>query len=75
MNEVVSKINYVCSKEGIKFNQYRLRHQFSTDLVTDNQDLRTIMELMGHNNPSMTIEYARSNEELKIKALKDRKLS
>lgn len=75
MNEVVNKINYACKKEGIKFNQYRLRHQFSTDLVTDNQDLRTIMELMGHNNPSMTIEYARSNDDLKIKALKDRKLS
>lgn len=75
MNEVVNKINYACRQEGIKFNQYRLRHQFSTDLVTDNQDLRTIMELMGHNNPSMTIEYARSNDDLKIKALKDRKLS
>ncbi len=30
------------------------------------------MELMGHNNTGMTIDYARSNEELKLKALEDR---
>lgn len=75
IDTITTKINYVCKKDNLKFNMYRLRHQFSTDLITANKDPRTIMELMGHNNIAMTIEYARSSDELKEKALKDRKLS
>lgn len=44
------------------FTAYKLRHQFATDLVLNNTDIRTIQELMGHASSSMTIGYARSNK-------------
>lgn len=69
---VSNKIRLSCKAEGIEFNMYRCRHQFSTDLIRSGQDLRTIMELMGHNNINMTVDYARSNNELKIQALENR---
>lgn len=63
-------IRRACKEAGIEFNTYQLRHQFSTDLVTAGVDLRTVQELMGHASGSMTLSYARSNEELKREALK-----
>lgn len=66
-------LNRLSKKLGIKFNMYRLRHQFSTDLITQNNDPRTVMELMGHNNTNMTINYARSNDEKKKETLNKRK--
>ena len=53
---------------------YMLRHQFSTDMLIEGVDIRTIQELMGHTNSTMTIGYARSNDELKRKALDNRVL-
>lgn len=58
-----------CNLEGIKFNMLRYRHQFSTDLIKNGKDVRTIMELMGHNNIEMPFGYARSDEQAKINAL------
>ena len=75
IDDVCNKINRVCKKLGIKFTLYQLRHKFSTDLVTANVDPRTIMELMGHNNIKQTLEYARSNDDLKEEALNIRKYS
>lgn len=69
---VTSKLARTCINSGIKFNLYMLRHKFSTDLITTQTDVRTTMELMGHNNPSMTIDYARSNDDLKQKAINAR---
>lgn len=54
------------------FRPYMLRHQFSTDLLNNGANPRTIQELMGHANPRMTIEYARSNDNLKKNALNNR---
>lgn len=67
-----AKIKHATSLEGINFNMYRCRHQFSTDLIRSGQDVRTVMELMGHNNIKMTIGYARSNNTIKLNALKNR---
>lgn len=76
MRIIGKTINYVCQKEGIDFTLYRLRHKFSTDMITSKEvDIRTAMELMGHTAKSMTLDYARSNEKLKREALKNRKLS
>ena len=55
-----------------KFRAYMLRHQFSTDLIMSKIDIRTIQELMGHSSASMSLEYARSNEEAKNEAIKKR---
>lgn len=56
----------------IDFNMYDLRHRFATDLTLNNVDDRTKMELMGHKNLSMTLNYARSNDDAKRKALDQR---
>ena len=69
---VGNKLRLICKQHGIKFNMYQLRHQFSTDLITNNVDIRTVMELMGHNNTDMTIDYARSSDKLKKEALDNR---
>lgn len=58
-----------------KFRPYTIRHQFSTDMLTNNVDIRTIQELMGHKNSRMTIEYARSDTSKKIQALNNRQLN
>ena len=46
-----------------------LRHAFSTKLITSNTDIRTVQELMGHKNMAMTVDYARSSDELKRNAV------
>lgn len=56
----------------VDFRAYNLRHQFSTDLLKQGVDLRTIQEIMGHADPSMTINYARSNDESKKDAVNRR---
>lgn len=62
----------IAKKVDVSFNLYDLRHRFATDLTLNLVDDRTKMELMGHKNLSMTLDYARSNDNKKISALKDR---
>ena len=51
------------------FRPYTIRHQFATRLMTTGIDPRTIQELMGHKESTMTIGYARSSDTLKRNAL------
>jgi integrase len=62
-------IHNACVKANINFRPYMLRHAFSTKLVTSNTDIRTVQELMGHKNINMTVDYARSTDELKRNAI------
>lgn len=64
-----NRIKGVARKLGIDFHLYMLRHRFSTKMVTNGVDVRTVMELMGHASPSMTVSYARSDEAKKRSAL------
>lgn len=57
------------------FRPYQLRHQFSTDMLLGNTDIRTIQELMGHTSSTMTVSYARSNDSAKMLAIENRKKS
>lgn len=57
---------------GGTFRAYPMRHQLTTDLITQGTDLRTIMELMGHSEATMTLYYARSNEQRKKDAINNR---
>lgn len=59
-----------CRLHGIEFNMYRLRHNMATQLVTNNVDSKTTVELLGHANYDMSIYYANSNDELKEEAIK-----
>jgi len=52
------------------FRPYTIRHQFATRLMTTGIDPRTIQELMGHKESTITIGYARSNDMLKKEALR-----
>ena len=47
-----------------------LRHTFAKNLVAKNVNLSTIKELLGHENISTTMIYAKSNEENKIGAIR-----
>jgi len=62
-------IHNAMKKANIDFRPYMLRHAFSTKLISNNTDLRTVQELMGHKNISMTVDYARSNDKLKQEAV------
>ena len=57
---------------GGTFRAYPMRHQLTTDLLNQGVDLRTIMELMGHSEATMTLYYARSNEKKKKDAIANR---
>lgn len=63
------KIYRACKIDGIEFNMYRLRHNMATQLVTNNVDSKTTVELLGHANYDMSIYYASSNDELKEDAI------
>ena len=63
------KIRYICVPENIEFNLYRLRHNMATELVTNNVDSRTTMEILGHSHYDMSLYYASSSDELKSEAL------
>lgn len=67
--KAASLIKCACDKAGIRFNSYMLRHAFSTNMLQQGVDIRTIMELMGHTSSSMSLEYARSNNDLKKDAI------
>ena len=64
-NYATTFIKNACKKTDIEFRSYMLRHNFSTTLIQNGIDIRTIQELMGHASGSMTIDYARSNDDLK----------
>ncbi len=68
-------ITNVCKKTGIKFNLYMLRHNMATDLVNMNISQRTVQDILGHASFNMSLEYARSTEEDRKKAVDSRKLS
>lgn len=70
-NRISRHINTVKKRMGIDFHLYMLRHRFSTRLVTNNVDPRTVMELMGHKNFGMTVSYARSDDDKKKIAIED----
>lgn len=46
-----------------KFNLYMCRHTFITERMTEGWDLRVIQDYVGHKSSSMTLSYARSNED------------
>lgn len=54
------------------FRAYKLRHQLTTDMIDQGIDLRTIMELMGHSESTMTLYYARSNKAKRREAIENR---
>lgn len=56
----------VCKKLGISTNFHALRHTFATNCVHIGVDIKTLSELLGHSNVSITLErYVHSSMEFK----------
>ena len=47
------------SKKCVHINQYMLRHMFGTDMVR--QNVKVAQTMMGHEDPKMTLSYARES--------------
>lgn len=60
---------------GVQFNLYMLRHNMATDLINMKISQRTVQDILGHASFGMSLEYARSTEEDRKKAVDSRKLS
>lgn len=69
VNSLGDRIHKLCAKQGIQIHLYDFRHNFSTQLLKSGTDPRTHQELMGHKNYTMSVNYARSTEEQKKKAV------
>jgi len=57
---------------GGKFTLYSLRKLFATE---NREDLKTLQEMMGHKEATMTLHYAKSNDEEKKKMIEKRKIN
>lgn len=64
-------IRYYLKRDNnnLEFNLYRLRHNMATELISNNVDSRTTMDILGHSSFNMSLYYANSSEEQKEKAL------
>ncbi len=68
-------IHLVSKKSGIDFHMYTLRHQLSTDLFNEGKNPAVIRDLMGHQSEDMSLYYAKSEKQDRLKALSGRKTS
>ncbi|MDO4378332.1 MAG: site-specific integrase [Erysipelotrichia bacterium] len=63
---VSDRIMRLCKKENIQFNWYCLRHQYSTDMQRNNENISVTAKGMGHENINVTYQYTRmSNDDLR----------
>lgn len=75
IDDIDTLIRNVRKKAKVDFTLYMLRHQFSTDLMSEGTPPNIIRDLMGHESASMSLDYAVSNEKDRIKAISERKFS
>lgn len=56
----------LCHKVGIPpFTPHQLRHFFATQAINSGANIRSVSEILGHKNPSITLDvYCHTNQEL-----------
>jgi len=66
---ITMKIKYYATKAGTDLHAHSLRHKFATDLMERGVNLRTVQELLGHENLSTTQVYLSITDESLRKAV------
>ena len=56
-------------RTGVPFNLHLMRHAFTTELIERGVDIKTVAELLGHSEMSMTAIYAHTTRERKADAV------
>lgn len=60
-----------CKEAGLKgITWHTLRHTFASRLIRNGTDIVTVKELLGHSTIVVTMRYAHTNDEAKVKAVK-----
>lgn len=64
-------LKLACKQAGLKDVTWHVfRHTFASRLIRNGTDIVTVKELLGHSNIIVTMRYAHTNDEAKIKAVK-----
>lgn len=75
IDDIGTLVRNVRLRAKVDFNLYMLRHQFSTDLMTQGIAPNIVRDLMGHESSTMSLDYATSRSEDRAKAINARKFS
>ena len=60
-----------CRKAGLEgITWHTFRHAFASPLTRAGADLVTVKELLGHSNITVTMRYAHTNRETKMRAVR-----
>ena len=67
----ITSLSHISKKAGVrKLNFHALRHTFATRALECGMDIKTLSELMGHKNATITLNrYAHSMMDTKIAAM------
>ena len=73
ITRISDRILDISTSLGVDFHAYMLRHLMSTELL-QNGDSVVARDILGHSSFGMTLDYARSTENQRFEAIRDRDL-